>query len=443
MLNISNNTITNKLSIDSFNSFKKSSISSAGKNFRKGLVVVFFFIFIISFMPWTQNIQSRGEVTTLKPEQRPQTIHSAIPGRIEKWYVTEGDYVKKGDTVVFLSEIKQEYFDPQLVERTKNQIRAKEESLNAYRQKIEALKLQAKSLEAEQALKINSLKNKIDQYGFKVISDSIEQIQSQIDFEIASRQLERFDTLYKSGIKTLTDLEGKRLKWQETSTKLVGNTNKLASSRVFLENAGIELEMNNFEFQQKIAKIQSDIFSALSQANETISEINKLEIQAANYEKRNSFYYMTAPQDGYITKVIKPGIGEILKEGEPLVSIIPGFYELAVELYINPMDLPLIELEQEVRFIFDGWPAFVFSGWPGSFFGTFKGNVKAIDNNISSNGKYRILIAEDASQKPWPKQLRPGSGAQGIALLNNVPIWYEIWRQLNGFPPEFYKNSTK
>jgi hypothetical protein len=77
------------------------------------------------------------------------------------------------------------------------------------------------------------------------------------------------------------------------------------------------------------------------------------------------------------------------------------------------------------------------------FFGTFKGNVKAIDNNISSNGKYRILIAENANQKPWPKQLRPGSGAQGIALLNNVPVWYEIWRQLNGFPPEFYKNSTK
>lgn len=443
MLNISNNTITNKLSIDSFNSFKKSSISNAGKNFRKGLVVAFLIIVVISFMPWTQNIQSRGVVTTLKPEQRPQTIHSAIPGRIEKWYVREGDFVKKGDTIVFLSEVKQEYFDPQLVERTKSQIRAKEESLYAYRQKMEALKLQAQSLEAEQSLKINSLKNKIDQYGFKVISDSIEQIQSQIDFEIANRQLERFDTLYKSGIKTLTDLEDKRLKWQETSTKLVGNTNKLASSRVFLENSAIDLEMNNFEFQQKMAKIQSDIFTALSQANETRAEINKLEILAANYEKRNSFYYLTAPQDGYITKVIKPGIGEILKEGEPLVSIIPSFYELAVELYINPMDLPLIKLEQEIRFIFDGWPAFVFSGWPGSFFGTFKGNVKAIDNNISSNGKYRILIAEDDSQKPWPKQLRPGSGAQGIALLNNVPVWYEIWRQLNGFPPEFYKNSNK
>jgi hypothetical protein len=32
-----------------------------------------------------------------------------------------------------------------------------------------------------------------------------------------------------------------------------------------------------------------------------------------------------------------------------------------------------------------------------------------------------------------------GSGASGIALLNDVPIWYELWRQLNGFPPDYYE----
>ena len=23
-------------------------------------------------------------------------------------------------------------------------------------------------------------------------------------------------------------------------------------------------------------------------------------------------------------------------------------------------------------------------------------------------------------------------------MLGNVPVWYELWRQLNGFPPEYY-----
>jgi hypothetical protein len=27
-------------------------------------------------------------------------------------------------------------------------------------------------------------------------------------------------------------------------------------------------------------------------------------------------------------------------------------------------------------------------------------------------------------------------------LLNDVPVWYEIWRQLNGFPPEYYEPTA-
>jgi hypothetical protein len=28
-------------------------------------------------------------------------------------------------------------------------------------------------------------------------------------------------------------------------------------------------------------------------------------------------------------------------------------------------------------------------------------------------------------------------------LLKEVQIWYEIWRQLNGFPPDFYTDETQ
>jgi len=26
--------------------------------------------------------------------------------------------------------------------------------------------------------------------------------------------------------------------------------------------------------------------------------------------------------------------------------------------------------------------------------------------------------------------------------LNDVPVWYEIWRQINGFPPEYYTGAN-
>ena len=121
----------------------------------------------------------------------------------------------------------------------------------------------------------------------------------------------------------------------------------------------------------------------------------------------------------------------------------PSGYELAVELYIDPVNTPLIEKNQHIRIVFDGWPNIVFSGWPNSSHGTFGGKVVAIDNFVIENGKYRILVIKDDNDYPWPKELRVGAGAFGMALLKDVPIWYEIWRQLSGFPPDYYKSSEQ
>jgi len=115
---------------------------------------------------------------------------------------------------------------------------------------------------------------------------------------------------------------------------------------------------------------------------------------------------------------------------------------LAVEIFVPARDLPLLEIGSPVQFLFDGWPALVFSGWPRLTYGTFAGEVFAIDRAAGSDGRYRVLVSEVAGND-WPAALRVGSGARGIALLKDVQIWYEIWRQLNGFPPDFYANSDE
>ena len=83
--------------------------------------------------------------------------------------------------------------------------------------------------------------------------------------------------------------------------------------------------------------------------------------------------------------------------------------------------------------------AIVFSGWPQASSGTFRGKVVAVEKNVSTNGQFRVLVSEDPGQKPWPKELKMGTGANGLALLNDVPVWYEIWRNINSFPPDYYK----
>ncbi len=438
MLNISNNRISDKVDTARYKAFGKVVSKTSSQKPAQILIGLLILLMVIMFIPWTQNIRARGYVTTLRPDQRPQTVHSVIAGRIEKWFVQEGDRVDRGDTILYISEIKDEYLDPDLLGRTNQQIKAKELTQQSYEEKVRALEKQIAALQQIQRLKIEQGKNKLIQSNLKVTADSIEFEAAKTNYSIAERQLQRMEELYAEGLKSLTDLESRTLKLQESQAKLIAFESKLLSSKNELINARLELSTIENEYQDKLAKANSERFSALSNSYNTNVEIAKLQNQYMNYSVRTGLYYILAPQSGYITQAIKTGIGETIKEGESIVSIMPANYDLAVEMYVKPMDLPLLNKGQEVRFMFDGWPSIIFSGWPNVSYGTFGGKIVAIDNFTSKDSKYRILVAPDSTDTQWPEAIRIGSGANGFALLKDVPIWYELWRQINGFPPDYY-----
>ncbi|KAF2336921.1 HlyD family secretion protein [Flavobacterium daemonense] len=408
-------------------------------------VIIGFLVFAVGclFLPWTQNISGSGAVTTLKPDQRPQTVHNAIAGRIEKWYVQEGDYVKKGDTIVFISEVKEDYLDPNLVGNTKQQVDAKKMAVESYGDKVNSLEVQAKSLSTERELKLQQAQNKIRQSQLKIKSDSMDLEAVKTQLRIAKTQFDRSTALNKEGLKPMTDVEQKRLKLQESEAYIITQQNKLLSSKNELINAKVEINRIIAEYSEKISKSNSDKFTALSTQYDTEAQVNKLQNQYVNYSLRNGLYYITAPQSGYVNRALLAGLGETIKEGTPIVSIMPSSYDIAVETYVDPIDLPLVHRGAKVRVWFDGWPRIVFSGWPGLSYGTYGGRIVAIENFISSNGKYRVLISPDGEDNKWPKELSIGAGAQSIALLETVSVWYEIWRNLNGFPPNYYKADEK
>lgn len=441
MLEISSNSNSNrKIKPDLFDSLKLIRDSSTSKVLRRTTLFFGLMGMLFLFLPWTQNIRSRGFVTTLSPDKRPQNIHSVIPGQIQKWYVREGQFVNKGDTIVKISETKSEYFDPELIEKTGDQITSKEGTLDGYNQKITSLDSQTKALRETKQQKINQARNYIKQAILKIASDSIDYQAAEANFEIAEKQLVRTENLFNDGLKSLTDLETKKLKLQETKAKLISAQNKLLTSRNKLINSRVELISVRNQYDEKLSKVESDRYSAISSKFDSEATLSKMKNSLENYKFRKTQRFILAPQDGYITQVLITGVGETIKEGESLVSIMPADYDLAVEMYVRPVDLPLVHIGSKVRFMFDGWPSIVFSGWPTASYGTFGGKVVAIDNFISDNGMYRILVAEDEDDHhDWPEGLRVGSGADGMALLEDVKIWYELWRNLNGFPPNYYE----
>ncbi len=394
------------------------------------------------FLPWTQNIKARGDITSLYQEQRPQNINSPIPGKIVKWAVKEGDFVKKGDTIVQISEIKEDYLDPNLVSRTREQVEAKKGSINFYKGKAATSVSQIAALQEAKVLKIRQVENKLGQLKSKLAGEQAELDAVSNEFNLTKDQYERQQKMFEQGLVSQTQLQQRNAAFQNSLAKKISAENKIAQTKQ--EMLIVEIERNGVEqdYAEKISKAEGDRLQSLSNIAAGQGEMAKLENQVANYTIRNGMYVILAPQDGQIVQANKAGIGEILKDGEQITVIVPTRVNYAVEMYVRPVDLPLISVGQNVRFRFDGFPAIIFSGWPENSYGTFLGKVVAFEHTISPNGMFRVLVAEDSSDRPWPKQLKLGTGAQGIALLKDVPLWYELWRNINGFPPDYYTQQN-
>ncbi len=411
MLKISSKSVEKMMPQDRLYSLRSLDTPMAGKILARWLIGLGVIFIIVLFLPWQQNIRGKGKVTALSPSNRPQTIETIIAGRIQNWKVQEGQFVTKGDTIAIISEVKEKYFDPQMLERLREVIQSKESSLQSKDLKGQALKRQINALQ-------EGMRNKMDQTKAKLEAEKFR-------FANAKNQYERNKKLFEAGNIPLTKFQDIEYKYQGAEADFV--------------NAEIEIDRAQAEYLDKINKAESDLNNTLAEQFETMAELSKMRNELSNMEIRSLQYFILAPQNGYVVKATQAGIGETIKEGDPVCTIMPQSDDVAVEMHVKAMDVPLISKGRKVRIEFDGFPALQFSGWPSASVGSFGGIVEVIDFVNSKPGEFRLLIIPDKNDEMWPKRIRNGSGTQGWVMLDDVPIWYEIWRQLNGFPPSLYE----
>lgn len=415
MLKISQRSVEKMMPQDRLYSLRSLNTPMAGKILARWLMGIGVIFFIVLFLPWQQNIRGNGKVTALNPANRPQTIETVIAGRIQTWNVSEGQLVNKGDTIAVVSEVKEKYFDPQMLLRLREVISSKESSLGSKDNKAKALQRQINALR-------DGMRNKVDQSKAKLEAE-------RLKLANAKNQFERNKQLFEAGNIPLTKYQDMEYKYQGAEADFT--------------NAQIEIERVQAEYLDKINKAQSDLSNTLAEQFDTQAELAKLRNELVNMEIRSQQYYILAPQAGYVIKAAQAGIGETIKEGEAVCTIMPQSNDVAVEMYVKAMDVPLISKGRHVRIEFDGFPALQFSGWPSVSVGSFGGTVEVIDFVNSKPGEFRILVIPDKKDDAWPKQIRNGSGTQGWVMLDDVPVWYEIWRQLNGFPPSLYEEPLE
>lgn len=392
--------------------------------------------FIMIGVPWQQNIPGKGRVIGTLPTERQQSVKAPVKGRIMRWWVAEGSIVKKGDKLLEMSDN-----DPNYLDRLNQKEEATKIKLSAALGKLKAYTDQVTAIEESQALALEAANQSVRMAQDKVDSAQREVEAAKAENETAELNLARQKQLLKDGLTSRRKFELTVLKTKQSLAKWQSNTAKLAAEKKYKK----ALESKR---DQVLTDYKAKINSSLAKRDNSSSEVASarsalLEIETSLARQR--LQLVTAPCDGTILRLATFGAGEIIKAGETLLIIVPETDNLGVELWVDGNDMPLITKGRHVRLQFEGWPAVQFAGWPSVAVGTFGGTVRLVDATDDGTGKFRIVVVPDKQDQEWPSQpfLRQGVRAKGWILLNQVTIGYELWRQLNGFPPAVNRPKPK
>jgi multidrug resistance efflux pump len=379
-------------------------------------------------LPWQQTVRANGSVTALAPADRPQSVQAQVGGRIDAWLVAEGDSVRRGDPIVRLAEVGTEFLDPEVLTREAERLAALRASVAAKREKAQAIDARIAALREGLVVNDAQARNRLDQATAALAA-------AQLDSSIAFTQRERAEALLRDGLRSLAEVETARARAERARASL-------AEQRAALDNARLTLDGLRVSFEQELARSESDLATNAAEIAEGDEKVASLRMRVANLTERQAAFIIRAPQDGYVVRVLNRGVGEIVSAGAIVATVQPATPGLAVQLAVKAMDLPLLSAGRKVRLQFDGWPALQFAGWPSVSVGTFGGVIAVVDRIDDGSGKYRILVAPDPAEEAWPTQLRVGSGVYGWAMLDEVRVWFEVWRQFNGFPPTIAVDSA-
>lgn len=383
----------------------------------------------LAVIPWQQSALGTGRVQALDPAARPQDVASPVAGMVLKWHVQEGDRVQTGDVMVTLRDNDPSFFErlKRELETVDSQIEAAEASLVAYQAKVEAAEA---SLEATVA----SAEARVRAAARKVESAEQRKAMAVADEETADLNLARIEPLFREGLVSERELELTVLKSRETKARTLDTLATVAAAKADLASARASLVRDREEGRAKVETARADQLSAEQRVADLLARRLRVETSLA----RQGAQRVVAPRDGTVLRIYRGQGGEQVKQGDKLARIVPDDTRHMVELLVDGIDAPLIQPGQHVRLQFEGWPALQFAGWPSVAIGTFPGEVMFIDAADDGQGKFRILVREpDDGDFEWPERtyLRQGVKAKGWILLKQVPLGWEIWRQLNGFQP--------
>lgn len=399
------------------------------KAVARTLVILFVLATVVLiFTPWQQSVSGMGHVSALTPVERVQAISAPVEGRVARWHVTEGVHVREGQLIVELTDN-----DPLILERLGNERQAVSERLMMAEGRAAAHAERLGRLQESKANAVNAAANRVQMAGERIVQNEQAMRAAEERLTAARLNIARQKSLLERGLTSQRAVELAQQEFATAEAEVRRAAAALNAART--EKRALEDDLRKVTADAGAA-IESER-AALNLARAEIANI-KAELQRVDSRlARQQTLKVYAPRDGTLLRLLAQPNSELLKGGEPVALFVPDARQPTVELWLDGMDMPLVQVGDRVRLQFNGWPAVQFVGWPAVAVGTFGGVVRLVDAAETNGSKFRILVTPDPEDDPWPssRYLRQGVQAKGWVLLRQVTLGWELWRRFNGFPP--------
>jgi multidrug efflux pump subunit AcrA (membrane-fusion protein) len=406
---------------------------------RLAIKLLLLFALVIAFVPWTQTITSTGQLSAYSPYERPQDIEAQITGRLKKWHVFEGVRVKQGELILEMDDVDPNFMSPDLLSLLEKQKVALEQSRTSALERADQLTERIKSMQNLVKAAGPSAEARVMESSNKVRAAEQRIVGAKIAMDTAELNVSRNKELAARGLASQRELELAIQAAISSQAELQGAEAMLKETQQSMKALSYGRDQINADVLQRLLDAEASRAGAIADAARAADQVANVELRLSNATQRRGAGRILAPIDGTVVRMAQVGVGETVKPGDKLLRISPTSTDKAIEMKADGIDAPLLNVGRKVKLLFYGIPAIPLPAWPDAMYGTFTGVIKVIDQVDDGKGNYRFWVVPDPEDKPWPEQthVRQGTKVMGWVILNRVPLWYELWRRFNLFPPDY------
>jgi multidrug efflux pump subunit AcrA (membrane-fusion protein) len=406
---------------------------------RLAIKLVLLFILIIAFVPWTQTITVTGQLSAYTPFERPQDIEAQITGRIKKWHIFEGVRVKQGDLILEMDDYDPNFMSPDLLSLLEQRRKALADTRKAALGRAEQLDKRISEMQNLVKAAVPSAQARVVEAENRVREANQKVEAAKIAVTTAELNVDRHKQLAEQGLVSQRELELTIQAAIATKADLTGAQASLKAAEQSMKALSFGREQVSAEVLQRLLDAEAARDASVAEAAKAADQLADVSLRLSNAEQRRLASRVLAPIDGTVVRMAQAGAGETVRQGDKIVRISPASTDKAIEMMADGLDAPLLNVGRKVRILFYGIPAIPLPAWPEIMAGTFGGVIKVIDQVDDGKGNFRFWVVPDPDDRPWPPQehIRQGTKAMGWVILNRVPLWYELWRRFNLFPPDY------